>query len=267
MVASAIPLFHFKSLSSNPGIKHFVTHRKGGVSRGDYASLNLGLGTDDNPESVQLNRQLLARAIQVDPDHFVFARQVHKGNVMVIGEGDKGRGFYSMNDALPDCDAMITGVRGICLVIMVADCVPILIHDPVKRVVAVAHAGWRGTVTSIAMHTVKAMQQAFGCNPAHMHAGIGPSIGPCCYEVGREVEVALESQPFDQTSFLYKEPSGRTILDLWEANRQQLLAAGLPETRIELAGICTLCNHETFFSSRAGKGITGRFVAGICLME
>ena len=238
-----------------PGdITHFVTTRVGGVSRPPYGTLNLGFGTKDNPAHVLENRKILSRSIHVPLGDFVVGKQVHGDRIAIVAESVKGRGAFGYDTALDATDALITDTPGICLMVLLADCVPILFYDPVRRVVGAAHAGWKGTVRLIGRKVVQAMGTSFGCAPSDVLAGIGPSIGPCCYEVGPEVISQVEDDLVDD----------RNHLNLWEANRRQLMEAGLLAGNIEVAGICTLCNADRFFSERHTSG-TGRFGAGIAL--
>lgn len=266
MIAKAGPLnLHvFGNLVDMPNLVHFVTTRAGGFSQPPYDALNLGLHTTDNPAHVRANRAQLAHETGIDPDKFLYASQVHSGDVKVIDQEviDKGILWEA-----PQTDATITNLPGICLMVMVADCVPVILFDPEKRVCAVVHAGWRGTVHHITTNTILTMKSQFGCNPAQILAGIGPSIGPCCYEVGDDVTTVVE-QSFGTTKgyLVRKEHSPKPFFDLWYANHTQLTAAGLQLKNIETAQLCTQCHSDTFFSSRAGKGITGRFAAGICML-
>jgi hypothetical protein len=158
----------------------------------------------------------------------------------------------------PQADGIITDAHDVPLVMRFADCVPVLLYDPVKRAIGLAHAGWRGTVAGIGPATVQAMVDTYGSRPADIVAGVGPSIGPCCYEVGPEV-VAQVRETFGTTRGLV-EPETEAHgphLDLWEANRRALEKAGVQ--RIELSGLCTACHTHEFFSHRAEAGRTGRF--------
>ena len=266
MIKSAGPLkLHtFGNLVTMPNLVHFVTTRAGGFSLPPYNTLNLGLHTADNPVHVSANRARLARETGIDPDKFLYASQVHSGDVKVIDQDAIEKGILL---EAPQTDATITNLPGICLMVMVADCVPVILFDPEKRVCAVVHAGWRGTVHHITTNTILAMKSQFGCNPAQILAGIGPSIGPCCYEVGDDVKTVVE-QSFGTTEgyLVRKEHSPKPFFDLWYANHKQLTDAGLQPKNIETAQLCTQCHSDTFFSSRAGKGITGRFAAGICML-
>jgi YfiH family protein len=259
-----LKLFEFENLSQLSELKHFVTTRFGGVSLPPYDSLNLGMHTADNQEHVLENRALLARETDIAADRFLYASQVHSGDVKIIDEEAIAKGVLLQN---PQTDATITNLPGICLMVMVADCVPVLLFDPVKRVIAVIHAGWRGTVQHITSNTIKVMIDRFGSNPADILAGIGPSIGPCCYEVGEEVKTVVHESFGTTEGYLVSQPhSEKPYFDLWYANQKQLTNLGVKPENIETAQLCTKCNQQIFFSSRADKGVTGRFAAGIFLV-
>ena len=245
-------MIQFESLACYQDVTHFVTTRVGGVSLPPYDSLNLGFGARDNPERVLENRKRLADSINVPLGSFAVAKQVHGDRIAVVTESEKGRGAFNYETALDATDGMITNIPGICLMVLLADCTPILLYDPVQRVVAAVHAGWKGTAKQIGRKVIEAMSDSYGCRPEDITAGIGPSIGPCCYEVGPEVISQFGADLVDD----------RNHLDLWEANRRQLLEAGVRS--IEVAGICTKCNADRFFSERHTPG-TGRIGAGIVL--
>jgi YfiH family protein len=185
--------------------------------------------------------------------------QTHSSRVQVVGIDTKP-------EDLADTDALITQTPGRCLCVLSADCVPILLYDPVRRAVGAVHAGWRGTVGKILTHTVRAMQATFGSQPTDMLAGIGPSISPEMYEVGSEVlEAALEA--FGEAPGLVKQENGsdKGYFNLWESNRRQLLQLGLKPQSIEVAGICTYQHSDRYFSARRSSNQAGRFAAGIML--
>lgn len=262
--ADKIGLFEFENLVRIPNLIHFITTRSGGVSLPPYNSLNLGLHTNDNPDHVQVNRVLLAKNTKIAKEQFLYASQVHSGDVKIIDAEAVINGVLSNN---PRTDATITNLPGICLMVMVADCVPIVLFDPVKKVSAVIHAGWRGTVHFITANTIHAMVKHFGCDPADILAGIGPSIGPCCYEVGEDVrDFVTQSFGTPQGYLVKKNPSSKPHFDLWYANHKQLTDNGVNHGNIETSELCTKCHSDIFFSSRASSGITGRFAAGICII-
>jgi YfiH family protein len=263
-----LDILFFGNLSQHKGIRHFVSTRTGGYSNSPYNSLNLALHVGDDPDKVLKNRRRLAEAIGIPLDQFTIARQVHSGTVTVVSEAMKGRGSTNQEDAVEATDAMVTDVPGICLIILVADCVPMLFFDPARNVIAAAHAGWRGTLQSIALHTVRAMEKHFGCSPQDILVGMGPSIGPCCYEVGPEVIAQVKAVLSSYQHYIQRESKdGKGYLDLQRANRGQLVRAGIPRENIETANQCTCHNAHTFFSYRHQHGETGRFGAGIYMVR
>jgi polyphenol oxidase len=171
-------------------------------------------------------------------------------------------------DEIKDTDALITTSKGLCISVMSADCVPVLLYDPVKRAIGAVHAGWRGTVSKILTLTVQAMLQHYGTQPADLVAAIGPSICPEVYEVGEEVIMAVEQTFGTKDSLITRENGpGKGHFNLWEANRIQLLALGVKSENIEVAGICTYQHSDEFFSARRSGNRAGRFSAGILLRE
>jgi hypothetical protein len=249
----------FENLSHIKGIRHFISTRNGGVSNPPFDTLNLSFNVSDDPKHVAVNRQILSSALGFKLECITAAKQVHGNKVAVVTKAMRGKGAKDHVSALGGIDAMVTNVPDILLMIQVADCVPLLFYDPKKKVIAATHAGWRGTVLEIARNTVNSMVKRFKSDPAYIYVGIGPSIGPCCYEVGREI---IREASKD----LIKTRNGKNYFDLWEANKSQLIEAGVPVSNIEVSGVCTHCNSDTFFSSRAGGGVTGRFGAGIMLV-
>ena len=257
----------FENLSKHKNITHFISTRLGGCSKMPFDSLNLGLHVGDSPEHVLENRETLAEAIGIPLDQFTLAKQVHSGTVTILSEAMRGRGSINHEAAIEVTDAMVTDVPGICLVILVADCVPLLFFDPTRNVIGAAHAGWKGTLQSVALHTVKAMEKGFGSSPNDIIVGMGPSIGPCCYEVGPEVIAQLKALFSSHREYIHHESTdGKGHLDLWKANRDQLVRAGIRGKNIETANQCTCHNADIFFSYRQQHGETGRFGAGICIL-
>jgi polyphenol oxidase len=256
----------FEHLSKYHNLAHFISTRQGGLSLSPYTSLNLAFHVKDNPQTVLKNRELLATTLNIPLADFVTAQQVHSTNVALVTESMRGKGVFDYATAIPATDAMVTAVPNICLMILTADCVPILLYDPQKEVIGIAHAGWKGTVGLIAQKTVKAMQNNFGCSPANIIAGIGPSIGPCCYEVGREVIIEFERILRDKTEIIVNQNSdGKGYLNLWAANRIQLTQFGIPDKNIEIANVCTRCHSDNFYSARKSGINTGRFGSGMML--
>ena len=246
------------------GIKHGVSTRLGGVSGTPFASLNLGLHTGDKAEDVVVNRQRFCEAVDVDCTKVVTAEQVHGEDIRIVGLNEAGRGMTSYEQALPGTDGLITNCKGLPLLLLFADCVPVLIADPVRGVVGISHAGWKGTMAKIAAKTVTAMQANFGTNPSDCVVAIGPSIGSCCYQVDETVVNKLQSGFREWQRFVTSQQD-KWLLDLWEVNRQQLLDIGVRQEQISISGVCTACNTDVFFSYRQEGGQTGRIGAIITL--
>lgn len=252
-VRDGVVLHHFAFAAPGAGVVAGVSGRHGGVSSPPYDTLNLGLHVGDDAGNVHENRRRLCCALGVDPGSLVLRNQVHGNDVAVVDGADRA------GTATGDADAIVTAARGVAIAVQVADCVPIVVHDPVRAVAAVIHAGWRGTVARIARRTVEVMRAEFGCVPAQLVAGVGPSIGPASYEVGREVLDAARDAP-GVAPFVRDTREGKGCFDLWAANAQQLVDSGIPRDRIECARIDTRVNTGEFFSDRAARPC-GRFAA------
>lgn len=239
-----------------------VTTRGGGVSSGPYTSLNLGLHVGDQADDVLENRRRAAAALGADLGDMVFCDQAHGREVHVVSAADRGRGALSLDDAIAQTDALVTAEPGIALVIMVADCVPIVLYDPVARVLACVHAGWRGTVARVSEAAV-AVMSALGASPQNVIAGLGPAIAPDRYQVGEDVvEAAGHGLGGAATAEVIRpDGTGKWLFDLWTANRIVLREAGLADERISVAAIPTgSTGPGLFFSDREARPC-GRFAA------
>ena len=266
-----------------------VFTRQGGVSCGPWRGLNVGHNVGDAPRAVEVNHGRICRALDILREAITTAQQVHGAQVAQVRPGDRGETF-------PATDGLMTDVPGVTLMLRFADCVPLLFFDPRRPAVGLAHAGWRGTLAGIASRMVGAMQATFGSKPEELIVGIGPAIGPCCYQVGQELADQVQEQ-FPQWPDLIRwspvpawaaclgelsrssrlppqvQTQDRPYFDLWLANRRQLEAAGVHS--IAVAQYCTACHVDEFFSHRAacvgdqaGKGgRTGRFAAVIGLRK
>ena len=213
--------------------------------------------TGDEPSIYQNNRMQLASLLGISIEKLIFPRQTHSSNVCQLVDIPK--------DEIADTDALLTNRPGLCLCVQTADCVPILLYDPVKKVAAAVHAGWRGTISRIVAKTVHEMQTQYLCSEKNIRAAIGPSIGPEVYEVGNEVvEAALASIPGVENT-LHKNSNGRFHFNLWEANRLILLHCGLLEQNIEVLAECSFLENDKYFSARRDGVETGRMVSGIML--
>lgn len=263
----SVPLYYFDVLVKyNHIINQFVTSRNKQLPASSKNQFTLGLNGIVENETVLKNRKLIADQLGFSNDSYVFASQVHGNEVAIVKEVDRGRGAFDRSSYLPDVDAMITNIPGICLVTQAADCVPILFFDPVNNAIGVAHAGWKGTIVKIAAETVYAMQKEFGSKPNEIKVGIGPSIGPCCYEVGDEVVELVHKSFISVEDIIIENKSySRSVFNLWEANKRALIETGINPANIEIAEMCTKCDNNIFFSARAGD--KGRFGAGILIKD
>lgn len=259
-VAGRLPVYRFDQLSNDPHLAHAVFTRLGGISRPPFASLNLGHTVGDDPTAVQANHTRVYGALGIHGSQAVTCHMTHSADVLLVTAANKGQ-------VAGQGDAMVTADAGVYLSMRFADCVPILLHDPQRKAIGLAHAGWRGTVKDVAGAAVRSMVNQLGCSAQAITAVIGPSIGRCCYQVGQDVIQAMEAVfPQETAQAAVEDQDGRLFsrrnggyayLDLWEANRRQLEAAGVG--RVIVAGLCTACHADFFFSHRAERGRTGRF--------
>ena len=240
--------------------KHAFTTRLGGVSSGIFSTLNLGLDLGDNIDSVKENYRLLANVLKMNTDDFVRSKQVHGFNIRIATTAHRGALFEA---AEFEADGMVTCDRNVALTVYAADCVPILLHDPIRGAIGAVHAGWRGTVANIAAASVRKMTQTYGCQPDGIKAAIGPSIGKCCYEVGQEVIDMLQNTMGSAAGSCYTARGSKYMLDLKEANRIMLTEAGLQD--ISVSDVCTSCNSTKYWSHRAMSGMRGSQCAFISL--
>jgi len=257
-----IRLEKFDNLSKYVDIKHFITTREGGISLPPFQFANMSLENSD--EFTIENRKLLAKQLDISFDRFVYQYQTHTNNVTVVTEKFCGFGTNDINTAIQGNDAMITNQKNICLLAMAADCVPILLYDFENKVVAAIHAGWKGTHKRIVQKKKKKMEEEFNSLPINIIAGIGPSIGKCCYEVGYEVYENFKNE-FKNYSEIFELnlTSQKYHIDLWQVNKLQMLEMGLKTENIEIKNQCSKCNKNIYYSARNGD--LGRFTVGICL--
>ncbi len=266
--AEGLELYHFANLKKFGEINHFISSRAGGFSKGPFKSMNTGFHVGDNDWIVLQNRKKLAEVLRIDISQLTFAHQTHSSNIAIIDHVKKGSGSTNYESSIPNTDGLVTNIPGICLCVQMADCVPLLLYDPVNKVIGAVHAGWRGTLRKVAESAVKTMAYTYGCSPSDIIAGIGPSNGPCCYEVGEDVNTEALRSLGDLKGIIKEHPQpGKYIFDQWHANFLQLTDCGIPEKNIEISDLCSHCHSDTFFSSRKDSGITGRTTAGIMLKE
>ncbi|MDR0405688.1 MAG: peptidoglycan editing factor PgeF [Clostridiales bacterium] len=232
--------------------RHAFSTRVGGVSTGEAATMNFGSNRKDTEENIKKNFQLLFSAVGIGDRPPVMAGQVHGDGVYIAGEADAGK-------RIAGADALVTNVPGVALCTFHADCVPLFFLDPVKRVIALAHSGWRGTRRNIAAKTIRNMEAAFGCRPSDLLAAIAPAIGVCHMEVGQEV-----AEEFDEK---YITRTDKPRLDLPLLCRDQITEAGVSARRVTMSNICTYCRNDLFYSYRGDNQKTGSMAAVSMLTE
>ena len=246
-------IYTFKNLTQQTMCHHLVTQKE---PTAPY-SFSLALHTKEEPSKILKNRNLLKEYFP--KMNFVVANQTHSSNIHIVTKNQE-IGWQKAEDAIENCDALITNIPNVMLTILTADCVPILLLDPKQKIVSAIHAGWKGTKEEIAFKTVKKMQEEFNSNPSDIIAGVAPSIGKCCYEVDWNV-----AQHFKDIESAYDKVGDKYMLDLPYINKTQLLKAGLKEENIELSNVCTACDVEYYFSYRKENGCSGRFMSMIGL--
>ena len=277
-------LWQFESLSRETAVKHFVTDRSSNETptiKGSPTSMKNSLGVPDEPlktdtfseenrkeftlslvstpdrEAVEHNRSQLAAAMGVGVNCLYFPSQVHKTRIVRVCSS-------TPKEELMETDALVTNEKGICIAVMSADCVPILLYDKKNGAVGAVHSGWRGTVARILEKTLQEMHARFGTKGPDLIACIGPSVCQESYEVGEEVVQEVNSAFGRESGLMIPQAQNKAKLDLWKANKIQLLDFGVAESNIEIADLCTVKNNDSFFSAR--KGDAGRFAAGIMLV-
>jgi YfiH family protein len=271
-----VPFFQFAKLARFTDIHHGIFTRNSGESRGFYKSLNVSYGVGDDRRSVRKNREIISKCMGAED--FVFVDQVHGMRVLTYANGDQEDEVVTFEDSSADslamlpegqhfvpesdsgrkriADAIVTNIRKKFLVVQVADCQSVLLYDPVRKIVANVHSGWRGSVTNIIGRTIQAMKSKFGCRSRDLVAGIGPSLGPCCAQfINYKKEIPA-------SYWRYKDNNEH--FDFWSMSRDQMCDAGVLAENVEVSRACTKCDTNIFFSFR-GEGTTGRFASVIGL--
>ena len=245
-------------LASYKDITHTFTLRKGGVSRAPYLSNNLAFHVGDARNDVITNQQNLADRLGYDLDRLVHMRQIHSDIIVTIDPS-----LHDFDNP-PECDALITNIPGIPLMVMTADCTPVLIFDPIQKVIAAVHAGRAGALKGIVAKTIQKMHTAFGSRIDNILVVLGPSIGNCCYEVGEKIAEEATDEGY---GFAVQNRKGHYFLDVNAILHHQLRKLGVNEEHIEHENICNACHNDTYFSYRADRQVTGRFGGIIMLHE
>lgn len=249
----SLHLWQFNQLSTETSIKHFVTDRK---SWNETDEFTLSYSSHPDRDVVYNNRVQVAQSLGIEPKHLFLPSQVHLTRIVEVSAS-------TTKEELMDTDALITNHPGIGIAVMSADCVPILLFDKKNQAVGAVHSGWRGTVARILEKTLLEMNRVYGTVGKDVIAAIGPSVCQRAYEVGDEVVRAVREAFDDSDSLMEVQSNNKAKLDLWKANKVQLLAFGVPESQIEVSNLCTVLQNSNFFSARCGD--RGRFAAGIVL--
>lgn len=262
----AVPYLSFPMFRDTGLVTDGFSTRLGGVSEGCFSSLNLSFDRGDDRAAVAENFRRMGEALGVRCEDMVLSQQTHTTNIRIVTDEDRGKGITRERD-YTDIDGLITNVPGICLVTTYADCVPLYFLDPAKKVIALSHSGWRGTVGKIGKKTVELMHDKFGSDPADILAAVGPSVCQDCYEVSADVTDRVR-EVFDRSvweELFYEKPDGKYQLDLWKANEKIFLEAGIRKDHIAVTNVCTHCNSEILYSHRAMGDKRGNLCAFLAL--
>lgn len=249
---------------TDAGAVHGFSTRRGGVSTGPLASLNLGIGRGDKLENVRENCRRFCAAIGADDQKLVMSKQVHRDAIRVCTMADAGKGLEKPRDY--EADGLVTDVPGLPLMIFSADCIPILLYDPVRRVVGACHGGWRGTVLGIAGKTVRKMCEVYGCRAEDLRAAIGPGISKCCFETHADVPDAMrKAMGKEAEDFITPLPTGKFLVDLKGMNGRWMEKAGVFSDKIVISDDCTSCHPAIYWSHRHTGNARGSLAAVIQL--
>lgn len=242
--------------------RHMFTTRIGGVSEGVHSSWNFGENRGDKPECVRENYRLAGEIFGCAADDFVVTKQVHEKTVLIAGSDDR----HTLGTAVPySADGLVTAEKGVPLMIYIADCVPVLLHDEKAGVIGAVHCGWKSSVADILGVAVEKML-SLGARAEDIHAAIGASIGKCCFECDDDVPEAVTAYLGGEVDGLFeKRPNGKTHVDLRKSNERRLLQLGLRPENIDVSAQCTMCSPEKYWSHRGTNGVRGSMAAVIML--
>ncbi len=262
-----VPVIKYKAFEEFDDIVHGFSTRLGGVSKEHLYSLNLSFSRGDDYDNVVTNNTRFAKAVGYDFNNRVFSDQVHDVKIYVVTESDKGKGA-ELKNTIKGIDGLVTDVKNIPIITFYADCVPLYFYDKSKKIIGLAHSGWKGTVNNIAFEMIKTMKNTYGSNVNDIVTAIGPSICMDCYEVSSDVaeQFVEKYSQYEIKEILLDKGNGKYQLDLHSACKYNLLNAGILEENISMPDICTCCNPDVMFSHRASKGLRGNLAAVIMLI-
>ena len=266
--SNGVYYFQFPLLEKSGIVMHGFSTKIGGVSKGVYAQMNLGVSRGDDPEAVLENYRRIANVLHMPWERMVLSHQTHTTNIRVVTGKDAGAGLVKKRD-YENVDGLITNIPNLPLVTFYADCVPLYFVDPVHRAIGLSHSGWRGTVNRMGQCTVEAMKAEYHSRPEDILACIGPSICSECYEVGEEVAQEFEKAflPAQNEQILKQKPDGKYLLNLWKANEIILLEAGIKKEHLAITDVCTKCNPDLLYSHRVMGNQRGNLAGFLCLNE
>lgn len=250
----------FKNLKQYDNIlTHCFTTRLGGVSEGECSSLNLSFSRKDSRENVLENYRIISDAIGVDFNKIVLSNQIHDNKIRIVKAEDAGKGLIRESDII-GFDGLSTNVPGIPIVTFYADCVPVLLLDPVRKAITAVHSGWKSTVQNIVREALRTMKDAYNSDFSDIQAAIGPSICKNCFEVDEDVYNSF-IEKFSWCDKYTDYRNGKYYIDLQGIIRQVMINAGVPDKNINISGVCTKCNNDVFFSFRGDDRKTGSLAA------
>ena len=258
-----VGIFTIPALSACPGIDHGFSARTGGVSTGEYASLNLSFTRPEQRELVEQNYRIFCRAANIPVESMVMDTYEHGTTVLCVNRWDCGRGYD--RPSLPFCDGLVTDDPEVTLITGHADCMAFYFYDPVKKAIGLCHAGWRGALDRIGREVIRTMHTACGSDPQDILCGVGPSICKNCFEVGDDVADAFEAA-FPQCDLRGINARGRATIDLWKVAAAQFLECGVKKEHISIMGVCTY-EDARLYSHRRDKGHTGGMAAYLRLIK
>ncbi|MCR4686975.1 MAG: peptidoglycan editing factor PgeF [Lachnospiraceae bacterium] len=258
--------YTFPNWENSDYMIHGFSSRECGVSTGYYSSLNLGLKTGDDMDNIKANYEIFFKTLGLDINSIVIPELAHGNDIGNVTHKDAGSGLLTPYVYL-ETDGLLTNEKGVSLVATFADCVPVFFTDPVKKVVGIAHCGWRGCANGLAGKMVDRMISDYGCDVKDIEVGIGPSIGMCCFEVDIDVFMEFVELPFLTEGWYFEnDDETKYNIDLWRVLHDNLIYKGVSEDKITISGLCTCCNNDIFFSHRFTKGKRGTMAGVIALI-
>lgn len=259
-----IPAIQYQSLIDTGCVEHGFSTRLGGVSNGVFSSMNLSYTRGDERQNVTENFKRFCHTLHIEWEKIVSTDQTHTANIRVVTNEDAGHGIIKPKQHF-NIDGQVTNVPGLPLISYHADCVPLFFVDPVKKAIGLTHSGWKGTVQRIGANTIKAMIDNYGSDPKDIIGVIGPSICQNCYEVSEDVALAFQKEFRISENLMYAKPDYKYQLNLWEANYQVMIDAGMLPEHITITKWCTGCHPDLLWSHRKNGNDRGSLAAFLCL--